>query len=68
MDTIISNKFTIQSPYEFSVAADVNIWFVTGTAEVTYIDYTQMQYSGGLDVPQMSGLNKDIIATYTPNS
>jgi hypothetical protein len=66
VDTIISNKFTIQSPYEFSVAADVNIWFVTATAEATYIDYTQMQYSGGLDVPQMSGLNKDIVATYTP--
>ena len=24
-----------------------------------------MQFSGGLDVPQMSGLNKDIIGTYT---
>lgn len=65
LDTIISNKFTIQSPYEFTVAADVNIWFITGTAALTYIDYTQMQYSGGLDVPQMSGLNKEIIATYT---
>lgn len=66
VDTIISNKFTIQSPYEFSVGADVNIWFITATAEATYIDYTQMQYSGGLDVPQMSGLNKEIISTYTP--
>ena len=65
VDTIISNKFTVQSPYEFTVAADVNIWFVTATAALTYIDYTQMQFSGGLDVPQMSGLNKDIIATYT---
>jgi hypothetical protein len=65
VDTVISNKFTIQSPYEFTVAADVNVWFITATAEVTYIDYTQMQYSAGLDVPQMSGLNKDIIETYT---
>lgn len=65
VDTIISNKFTIQSPYEFTVAADVNLWYITATAEVTYIDYTQMQFSGGLDVPQMSGLNKDIIGTYT---
>lgn len=65
VDTIISNKFTIQSPYEFTVGADVNLWFITATAEATYIDYTQMQYSGGLDVPQMSGLNKEIIATYT---
>lgn len=65
VDTVISNKFTIQSPYEFSVAADVNLWIITATAEVTYIDYTQMKFSGGLDVPQMSGLNKEIIGTYT---
>jgi hypothetical protein len=65
VDTVISNTFTIQSPYEFTVAADVNIWFITATAEATYIDYTQMQYTDGLDVPQMSGLNKDIIGTYT---
>lgn len=65
VDTIISNKFTIQSPYEFSVGADVNLWFITATAEVTYIDYTQMQFTDGLEVPQMSSLNKEIIGTYT---
>ncbi|MDH3269291.1 MAG: hypothetical protein OEM46_10600, partial [Ignavibacteria bacterium] len=65
VDTIISNEFTIQSPYEFTVGADVNLWFITATAEVTYIDYTQMQYTTGLDVPEMSGLNKDIVGTYT---
>ena len=66
VDTLISNKFTIQSPYEFSVAADVNLWFITATAEATYIDYTQMEFVDGLDVPEMSGLNKDIIGSYTP--
>ncbi len=65
VDTIISNEFTIQSPYEFTVGADVNLWIITATAEVTYIDYTQMQYTAGLDVPEMSGLNKNIIGTYT---
>ena len=65
VDTIISNKFTVQSPFEFSVGADVNLWFITATAEVTYIDYTQMQFTNGLGVPEMSGLNKDIIGTYT---
>ena len=62
---MISNKFTIQSPYEFSVAADVNLWIITGTAEITYIDYTQMKFSGDLEVPEQSALNKKIIDTYT---
>ena len=65
LDTVISNKFTVKSPYEFSVAADVNLWIITATAEVTYIDYTQMEFSSGLEVPQMAGLNKQVIETYT---
>jgi hypothetical protein len=65
IDTVIENKFTIQSPYEFSVAGDVNLWFITGTAEITYIDYTQMKFSGDLEVPEQSALNKKIIDTYT---
>jgi hypothetical protein len=65
VDTVIENKFTINTPYEFSVAADVNLCFVTGTAEITYIDYTQMKFSGDLEVPEQSTLNKKIIDTYT---
>ena len=65
VDTLIENKFTIQSPFEFTVAAAVNLWILTGTAEITYIDYTQMKFSGGLDVPERSALNKDIVDTYT---
>lgn len=65
IDTVVSNKFTIQTPYEFSVAGDVNLWFITGTAEITYIDYTQMKFSGDLEVPEQSALNKKIIDTYT---
>ena len=65
IDTVIENKFTIESPYEFSVAADVNLWILTGTAEITYIDYTQMKFSGDLEVPEQSALNKKIIDTYT---
>jgi uncharacterized protein YaiE (UPF0345 family) len=65
IDTVTSNNFTIQSPYEFSVAADVNLWIITGTAEITYIDYTQMKFSGDMEVPEQSALNKKIIDTYT---
>ena len=65
IDTVIENEFTINTPYEFSVAGDVNLWIVTGTAEITYIDYTQMKFSGDLEVPEQSALNKKIIDTYT---
>lgn len=65
IDTVIQRKFTIQTPYEFTVSGDVNLWFITGTAEITYIDYTQMKFSDGLDVPERSALNKKIIETYT---
>ena len=29
----------------------VNLWILTGTAEATYVDYTQMKVSGGFDTP-----------------
>lgn len=65
IDTVIQNKFTIQTPYEFTFSGDVNLWIITGVAEITYIDYTQMKFSDGLDVPERSNLNKKIIDTYT---
>ena len=65
IDTVIQNKFTIQTPYEFTFSGDVNLWIITGVAEITYIDYTQMNFSDGLDVPERSNLNKKIIDTYT---
>jgi hypothetical protein len=65
VDTVISNDYTITSPFEFTLAAAVNIFFLTGTAEVTYIDYTQMKFSEGLTVPDRSALNKQILDKYT---
>lgn len=65
VDTVISNDYTITSPFEFTLAAAVNIFFLTGTAEVTYIDYTQMKFSDGLEVPDRSALNKQILDKYT---
>ncbi|MBT8380384.1 MAG: hypothetical protein KJN64_14270 [Ignavibacteria bacterium] len=65
IDTVISRDYTVTSPFEFTLAAAVNIFFLTGTAEVTYIDYTQMKFSDGLNVPDRSALNKQILDTYT---
>jgi hypothetical protein len=65
VDSVLTSQFTIQSPYEITVAASVNLFFLTGSAEVTYIDYTQMRYSDGLDVPERSAINKKIIDEYS---
>lgn len=65
VDTVVNRSYTITSPFEFTIAAAVNIFFLTGTAEVTYIDYTQMKFSDGLNVPDRSALNKQILDTYT---
>ncbi len=65
VDSTLTSGFTIQSPYEVTVAASVNLFILTGTAEVTYIDYTQMRFSDGLDVPARSAINKVIIDEYS---
>ena len=66
VDSAFMSKFTIQSPYEITVAASVNLFILTGSAEITYIDYTQMRFSDGLDVPTRSAINKGIIDDYSP--
>lgn len=65
VDSTLTSSFTIQSPYEITLAASVNLFILTGTAEVTYIDYTQMRFSDGLDVPARSAINKLIIDEYS---
>ena len=61
----IETKYGVTSPFEFTAGAAVNIWIVTATAEATYIDYTQMKFSGDMDVPTKAALNKDILERYT---
>lgn len=61
---VISSKYNITSPFEFTAAAAVNLFFVTAAAEVSYIDYTQMRFSGDIDVPTTAALNKNILEKY----
>lgn len=43
----------------------VNLWILTGTAEATYVDYSQMKVTGGFDVPEESDINKRIKEEFT---
>jgi hypothetical protein len=65
VDSVVTSSYTIRTPYEFTGAAAVNIFFLTGAAEVSYVDYTEMRFSGGLDIPQSSELTKEILDSYT---
>jgi len=63
--TTFQQTYTIRPPYEATVGAMVNLWILTGTAEATYVDYTQMKVSGGPDVPERSTINKAIKDKFT---
>jgi len=65
LDTLIENKFTVQSPFEITLAAAADFWLMTISAEATYIDYTQMKFSNGFDISQRTELNKQIMDTYS---
>ncbi len=58
-------SYKITPPYEATAGAMVNLWILTGAAEVTYVDYTQMKYSGGYDFTAESGVNKRIKDEFT---
>ncbi len=64
-DVVTTQKYTIKPPYEATVGAMANLWILTGTAEATYVDYTQMEVSGGPDVPERSTINKRIKEQFT---
>ena len=62
---VIDNNYNVQSPFEFIAGAMVNIWFIQGAVEASYIDYTQMKFTDGLDVRTEARLNKNIQEKYT---
>lgn len=62
---VVTSEYKITSPFEFTAAASVNLWFVTAAAEVSYTDYTQMRFSGDIDPTITAAINKQILTKYT---
>jgi hypothetical protein len=65
LDSTILSSYNMSTPFEFTIGATVNLFFLTGAAEVSYIDYSSMRFTGGLSVPQRAELTKQIIEDYT---
>jgi hypothetical protein len=63
-DPMQTLSYTVTPAYEATVGAAVNLWFLTATAEATFIDYTQMSYKSGPDVLEIGLLNKNIAENY----
>jgi len=63
--SVVSQSYQINPPYEATVGAMINLWILTGTAEATYVDYSQMKVSGGFDYPDQSAYNKQIKDEFT---
>jgi hypothetical protein len=55
-------KYDITTPFELTGAAALNLKGIILSAEATYIDYTQMEFSNaeGIDVGYISDRNKEI--------
>jgi hypothetical protein len=52
--------YKVTPPYEATVGAMINLWILTGTLEATYVDYTQIDFSGGLELPQRTLAIKEV--------
>lgn len=42
-------KYKVKTPYEFTGAVSVNLFWLLVSGQVTYIDYTSMEFTGGFD-------------------
>jgi long-subunit fatty acid transport protein len=56
----VSSEYRLLPPFEGTVGASVNLWILTGTAEATYVDYSETMLTGGTDIPEESEINKRI--------
>lgn len=53
-------EYDISSPYQFSGGASVNLKGLILSGDLTYIDFTQMEFTGGFDQSSMSQTNRFI--------
>ena len=58
------SEYDIDSPYEFTGGASVNYNGLIVSADLKLIDYSQMEFSSGLDVIKRNDNNKEIIELF----
>jgi hypothetical protein len=59
-------KYKTIPAYEATVGAMVNLWFLTGALEATYVDYTSIDFPSGLALPVRTLALKQIKEKFTP--
>ncbi|MGH7492609.1 MAG: hypothetical protein ACREOO_09450 [bacterium] len=60
-ETESTSIYHFTPPSEMTVGAMVNLWILTGTAEVNYTDYSSMKITSGVgDLPDRTEINKRI--------
>ncbi len=56
--------YTVTPAYNATVGAAVNLWFLTATAEATFIDYTTMKFRRGFALDEVGLRNKEVLGQY----
>jgi len=59
-------EYEITTPLEFSLGGSVDLDLVNVSAAATFIDYSQMEFSGNLEKELISGNNKIIKESFRP--
>ena len=57
-------EYEIKTPMEFSLGASVNLHIVNINGQVTFVDYSQTEFSGGLDESVIAANNKAINSNF----
>ncbi|MBP1654298.1 MAG: rane protein involved in aromatic hydrocarbon degradation [Bacteroidetes bacterium] len=56
--------YSVTPAYAATVGAAVNLWFLTATAEATFIDYTTMKFVRGFPLDEVGVRNKEVTEAY----
>ncbi len=62
LDPVIDNRveYKIKTPYEFTGGAALDLRQIVVSADLKFVDYTQMEFTDGLPLDVMTQNNKDI--------
>jgi hypothetical protein len=56
--------YSVTPAYNATLGAAVNLWFLTATAEATFIDYTTMKFRRGFALDEVGLRNKEVTGSF----